>query len=128
MTETLTADATTALVDGYFDMWRTTDDNARDDLVARSFAPGGRHVDQMADVKGYDEIAAMLAGVHAHYPGFKIERTSGIDQHGNNVRFAWRFDQADGTTLVAGVDIGELTDDGRFARVTGFWGDLPERD
>jgi hypothetical protein len=29
---------------------------------------------------------------------------------------------------VAGVDVGELTDDGRLRRITGFFGDLAARD
>lgn len=34
---------------------------------------------------------------------------------------------ADGTPVVAGLDVAELSDDGRFDRVAGFWGDLPPR-
>jgi hypothetical protein len=34
----------------------------------------------------------------------------------------------DGTVAVAGVDVGELADDGRLRRITGFFGDLAARD
>ncbi len=127
MTDTTTTHpATGELVDTYIAMWRATDPAARSELIARAFTTGGRHVDPVADVAGYDQLAAMLAGVHTTYPGFTIDRISGIDQHGDQVRFAWQLDAADGMPLVVGLDVGELAD-GRFARIASFWGDLPER-
>jgi hypothetical protein len=121
-----TTTPTAELVDAYVQMWRATEADQRAALVDRVFVPSGRHVDPAADAVGHDELTAMLAHVHDAYPGFTIERTSGIDQHGDQLRFAWEFRAADGT-LVAGVDVGELAGDGRFARVAGFWGDLPSR-
>jgi hypothetical protein len=108
-------------------MWREADPAARRPLIEAAFTPDGRHVDALADAHGHDELDAMIANVHAHYPGFRMERTSGIDQHGDQLRFGWTLDAADGTRVVTGVDIGELAADGRLARVAGFWGDLPDR-
>ena len=127
MTDTATTRTTEQLIDTYFDMWRATDDSSRADLVARVFAEDGRHVDPHADAIGHQELTSMIADVHAGYPGFAIERTSGIDQHGSQLRFAWQLDAADGSPLVAGLDVAELAADGRLARVAGFWGDLPAR-
>lgn len=127
MTDTMQTPQTAELVDAYFEMWRATDDHERAELVRRAFADGGRHVDPLADAVGHDELAGMLADVHAAYPGFTIERTSGIDQHGDQLRFGWRLDAADGTPVVVGLDVAELAPDGRFARIASFWGDLPAR-
>jgi hypothetical protein len=128
MTDTaVTTESTTELVDAYFQMWRTTDEAGRRALVEQVFAEDGRHVDPLADAVGYEELTRMLANVHAHYPGFVIERLGGIDQHGDQLRFAWKLDAADGTPVVVGLDVGELATDGRLARVVGFWGDLPAR-
>ncbi len=126
MTDTTVLPSTTIeLVDAYFAMWRAPDEGGRLELVERVFTPDGRHVDPQADVSGHDQLAAMLAAVHAAYPGFAIERTSGIDQHGAQLRFSWRLDAADGTPVVAGLDAAELGPDGRFVRIASFWGDLP---
>ena len=122
---TVPALATEALLDTYFAMWREPDPAKRAALVEASFVPDGRHVDPMADAHGYAELDAMVANIHATYPGFSIARTSGVDQHGDQLRFAWEVVQADGTPLVAGLDVAELAPDGRFRRVAGFWGDLP---
>jgi hypothetical protein len=126
MTDTATPETATAdLVDTYFAMWRETDPSARSALIEQAFTIEGRHVDPLVDANGYDELNAMVSGVQAQYPGFTLERTSGIDQHGDQLRFAWKIDQADGTPLVAGIDVGELAEDGRLRRIAGFWGDLP---
>lgn len=126
MTDTTTPPTTTEqLVDGYLAMWRESDGARRRRFVEAAFAPDGRHVDPLADARGHEEIDQLVAGVHAQYPGFVMTRTSGIDQHGDQLRFTWSLDAADGTRVVDGLDVAELAPDGRLARVAGFWGELP---
>ena len=124
MTDTTTPDTTT-LVDTYFEMWQTTDAAERAALVARTFTEDGRHVDQHADATGHEGLIEMVAGVHAGFPGFQMARTSGIDRVVDQLRFAWELNAADGTPIVAGLDVAEVAPDGRLRRVSGFWGDLP---
>ncbi len=123
-TETTTPDTET-IVEAYFDMWRSTDAADRADLVARVFTAEGRHVDQHADASGHDGLVEMITGVHEGFPGFQMARTSGIDRFGDQLRFAWELNGADGSPIVAGLDVAELSADGRLQRVTGFWGELP---
>lgn len=125
MTDTTTP-TTEQLVDAYLDLWREADGPRRRVLVEAVFTPDGRHVDPLADARGHDEIDALVAGVHAHYPGFAMTRTSGIDQHGDQLRFTWTLDAADGTRVVDGLDVAELAPDGRLGHVVGFWGELPD--
>ena len=123
MTDTTTPDTDT-VVETYFAMWRTPDPAQREELVAQAFTEEGRHVDQHADATGHADLAEMIAGVHAGFPGFQMARTSGIDRFGDQLRFTWELNAADGSPIVAGLDVAELADDGRLQRVTGFWGDL----
>jgi hypothetical protein len=125
MTDTTTTPDTATLVETYFAMWRTTDPAERAERVATTFTPDGRHVDQHADATGHAELTEMIAGVHAGFPGFQMARSSGIDRFGDQLRFTWTLDGADGTPIVAGLDVAEVAPDGRLQRVTGFWGDLP---
>lgn len=125
MTDTTTTTDTQTLLDTYFAMWRTTDAAERADLVARAFTEDGRHVDQHADAVGHAALVEMIAGVHSGFPGFQMACTTGVDRFGDQLRFAWELSAADGTPIVAGLDVAELAPDGRFGRVTGFWGDLP---
>jgi len=126
MTNTTVTDTDRAtLVETYLEMWRTTDGDERATLVSQTFTDDGRHVDQHADATGHAELAEMIAGVHAGFPGFTMARTSGTDRFGDQLRFAWELRGADGALIVAGLDVGEVAPDGRLRRVTGFWGDLP---
>jgi hypothetical protein len=130
MSEMMTStNETTAdeIVGRYFDMWRTTDPADRQQLVEQVFTTDGRHVDPNADAQGHDELAAMITAVHEGFAGFGIARTSGIDQHGDQLRFSWEMVGADGSVMLAGIDVAEIAPDGRLVRVAGFWGDLPEQ-
>ena len=124
MTDLATPETTNELLDTYFAMWREPDDSARAALVVRAFTADGRHVDPMADANGHLELNQMVSNVHAQYPGCTVERTTEIDQHGDQLRFGWKVTQADGTVLVEGLDVAELAEDGRLRRVAGFWGPL----
>jgi hypothetical protein len=57
--------------------------------------------------------------------GFRFRRLSGVDAHDEHVRFAWELANDAGEVAVGGIDVGELAQDGRLRRITGFFGDLP---
>jgi hypothetical protein len=80
----------------------------------------------MLEADGHEALHEMVTKVQSAYPGQQFKRLSGIDAHHDQVRFAWELSGDDGTVTVQGVDVGELADDGRFARITGFFGELPE--
>jgi hypothetical protein len=128
-TTTTTATTTTAVlaatVDGYLAAWTEPDPDRRAELVARAWAPGGTLVDPPLEAEGHEGLAGLAAVIDAHYPGHTFRRTSGIDAHHAFVRFSWELVGPDGAIAVAGIDIGELADDGRLRRITGFFGDLP---
>lgn len=121
-----TTDTTTtpAIVGDYLAMWLETDEAARADLIARVFTEDGRHVDPNADARGHDGLAAMITAVHAQFPGFGMRQTTGVDAHNDQLRFGWELSAPDGTPIVAGIDVGEVADDGRLRQIAGFWGDL----
>jgi hypothetical protein len=113
-----------AIVDAYFDLWRETDAGARAGQIAEVFTEDGRHVDPNADARGHEDLAAMMAAVHAHFPGLGMERTTTVDVHNDQLRFGWTLTGPDGTPIVTGIDVGELAADGRLRRIAGFWGEL----
>jgi hypothetical protein len=63
--------------------------------------------------------------MHAQQAGATILLTSGIDQHHNQIRFGWAYVDKDGKRAIAGIDVGELGEDGRLRRIVGFWGGVP---
>ena len=113
------------MIDTYFDLWNEPDASRREELVRSVFTDDGRHVDPLADVRGHDELAAMIAGVQERFPGHALTRTSGVDAHHDVLRYTWRLAAPDGTVVVDATDVVELADDGRFRTVTAFFGAPP---
>ena len=120
--------ATTTVVDAYFEMWNETDPAKRAELVGRAWAQDGRHVDPLADVAGHAALGEYAAGVQAKFPGHRIRRTSDVDAHHDQLRYAWELAAPDGTVVVSAVDVGELAADGRLRRISAFFGGLPAED
>ena len=112
-------------VGAYIAAWAETDEAKRKKLIEQCWAEDGLYVDPVAEERGRDGLSQIIAGFHAQQPGARIDIASGIDQHHNQIRFAWTFVQADGKTAVEGIDAGELAEDGKIARIVGFWGAPP---
>jgi hypothetical protein len=115
----------TTTIDAYFEMWNETDEEARAQLVATAWTDDGRYVDPLLEADGRPAIVEMVGGVHAQFPGHRFRRTSGIDQHHDQVRFGWELAAPNGDVTVAGLDVGELDGDGKLRRITGFFGEPP---
>jgi len=114
----------TTTVDTYLAAWNEEDAAARADLVAAAWADGCRYVDPMFESTGHQAFSDLAAGVHSGYPGARFRRTTAVDAHHDEVRFGWELVAADGSTIVAGIDVGRLAPDGRLDSITGFFGDL----
>jgi hypothetical protein len=122
MTITATIDTT---IDQYFAAWNEPDRERRVALAELVLTPGSRYVDPLADVRGPDGFADMVEAVRQQAPGHTVRLSSVIDQHHDQVRFAWEFVAADGSIPFAGIDVCAVTDDGRFESVSGFFGAAP---
>jgi hypothetical protein len=124
MTEYSTTDLT-SLVDSYIAMWNETDPDRRVELIERAWVLDARYVDPLLEADGHAALAQMVATVQSHYPGHRFRRTSGVDAHHDSARFAWELVAPDGAVTVGGIDAAVLANDGRLARITGFFGELP---
>ena len=118
-------DELTTMVDGYLSAWNETDPARRADLVAKVWADDGRLIDPPLAAEGHVGISDMAAALQAQFPGHAFRRASGIDTHHEYLRFAWELVGPDGNVVLAGIDVGEVAEDGRLRRITGFFGDLP---
>lgn len=115
----------TELIDRYIAMWNETDGARRRDLIARTWSETARYVDPLMRGDGRAGIDAMVAGVQERFPGYRFRRTSPVDAHNGQVRFAWDLAPEDGPTLAAGVDFGVIAADGRLDSITGFLDHAP---
>jgi len=118
-------DHITTTVDTYFAMWNEPDTAKRAEHIERAWAGDGAYADPLLQAEGHAALSDMVAGVHAQFPGYRFNRLSGIDAHNGHIRFNWHLAGPEGEVAVAGVDVGQLTDDGRLRRITGFFGEPP---
>jgi hypothetical protein len=111
----------------YVEAWNERDVERQRDLLTRSVT---------ADVVlihptfgrscGIDALARHIGAYQAAMPETRVVLTSGIDHHNQVARYAWQVaDTADGHPLVAGIDVVELADDGRLARILLFHDERP---
>jgi hypothetical protein len=114
--------ATNDIIEAYIAAWNEPDAGKRKVLIDKCWADDGLYCDPQADIRGRDALDATIAGFHAQAPGARIDITSTVDQHHNQLRFLWAFRTADGNTPIEGIDVGELAPDGRLSRIVGFWG------
>jgi hypothetical protein len=115
----------TTIVDTYLATWNETDPKRRAQLIERAWAGDGRYADPMLEARGHAALGEMVAGVQSKFPGHRFRRRSGVDTHHDQLRFALDLVAPDGAVVVAGIDIGILTADGRLERITGFFGEAP---
>jgi len=110
----------TDLIDRYFAAWNATDAAERRALIAETYAEQARYLDPLLQGEGRDGIDAMIASVHARFPGHRFRRTSGVDAHNDRARFSWELAPESGAPVVGGTDFVVIAD-GRLQAVTGFF-------
>ncbi len=81
-------------------------------------------IDPSVETNGIDEFEANVHDVQARIPGAQYSWTSGIDGHHRLYRYSWEISRG-GEVVLTGFDVAELDEDGKVARVLGFFGPLP---
>ena len=110
----------TGLVDRYIAMWNETDAKRRRALIAEVWTESALYRDPKLEGDGRAGIDAMVAQVHAAYPGYRFRRTSEVDGHHDQIRFTWELAPEGGPLFVAGVDFAVVAGE-KLATVTGFF-------
>ncbi|GAA2251747.1 isomerase [Streptomyces ruber] len=97
-----------------------------DSAVADVFAEDGTYTDPIADVRGREELAAVITATHKQFPGFTFRLAGAVDGHHHVARFNWELtDGSDGPAPVVGFDVITLDDEGRIRSVYGFFDRVP---
>jgi len=113
------------IVATYGDAWNEPDAAQRAALLEDAWSDHGVYEDPMGRADGRDALVAHIGGFQQQMPGHRIDMASGVDSYGNLFRFAWVMRDATGNVALEGMDFGEFADDGRIARITGFFGPFP---
>ncbi|KUN80988.1 polyketide cyclase [Streptomyces bungoensis] len=116
-----------AAVARYFEAWNATDADTLPKAVAAAWSEDGTYTDPLADVRGHDQITAVIQAAHEQFPGFEFKLAGDVDGHHDIARFSWELvSTADGSAPVAGSDVVTLAEDGRITAVLGFLDRLPQ--
>ncbi len=126
-TEAATTETAAAAVRAYLEAWNEPDAAKRAPMIAAVWAEDGQLIDPPFAVQGHEAILGAMGGVHEQYPGHMFRQVSAVDAHHDQFRYAWEFVSPSGEVVLAGVDTGEVAEDGKLRRVAGFWGDLEGR-
>ncbi|SEE94607.1 SnoaL-like domain-containing protein [Streptomyces sp. 3213] len=110
----------------YFEAWNAGAPEALAKAVAAAWSVEGTYTDPLATVTGHTEIAGLIAGAHAQFPGFAFRPLGTVDGHHDTARFSWELvSETDGSAPVAGFDVITLDADGRIRSVLGFLDRVP---
>lgn len=120
-----TALTTQQIIDTYGAAWSEPDAAKRSALLEQAWADDATYTDPQSDVAGRDGLVELIAGFQQQVSGAKIVATSGVDVHHDKFRFTWAMQSAEGTTMIEGIDYGELAPDGRIQKIVGFFGPPP---
>ena len=105
----------------YLEAWNAGDPETLAKAVATAWTADGSYTDPLADVSGHEQIAAVIAGARAQFPGFSFRLSGTVEGHHDIARFTWELvSAADGSVPVVGFDVIELDGDGRIRAVHGF--------
>lgn len=115
-----------AVIADYAALWSERDAARRWALVTASLTGNAIIVGPGYTLRGHAAIDADAARFQRERPGQRAVMHGGIDAHGALARFAVRVVDAGGGIVAEGLDVVELGDDGRIARVITFWGALPD--
>lgn len=117
------------LIDNLFELHGTTDDAQRAKLLSEVVTDDVQFHGVSAQFDGIDEFDA---GFRNDVMGAALVRTSGVDEHDGWLRNTWQLVDEDGTpvtdedgTVYGGLQVSEVTDDGRFRRIVPWLGVQP---
>ncbi|WP_328557337.1 nuclear transport factor 2 family protein [Streptomyces sp. NBC_00358] len=110
----------------YFEAWNAGGGDTLAKAVAAAWTADGRYTDPLADVRGHEQIAAVITAAHERFPGFTFRPLGEVDGHHDTARFGWELvDESDGSAPVAGFDVIVLDGEGRIRSVHGFLDRVP---
>lgn len=116
------------LVVNYLAAWNEPDSKRRTELVAKTWTESGTYVDSHRNSQGHEAIAAMIGTAQQQFPGYRLRLISGIEAHGDYLRFSWAAGGApDAPLYLGGTDFAVVGRGGRLQSVTGFIDAAPAR-
>lgn len=113
------------LIERYLACWNEADAGKRRELIGETWADDASYTDPLADVRGHDQIDAVIAAAQGQFPGLWFTLTGPVDSHHHQARFTWGLGPDGGEPVVEGFDVAVAGPDGRLVTVLGFLDKVP---
>jgi uncharacterized protein YndB with AHSA1/START domain len=107
-------------VDAYIAAWNEDDAAKRWSLLERCWTSDGVFRDAVGYAAGRAALASHIGSTRMLAPGLLMERAGRADACHDRVRFPWRVSGPAGV-LATGWNYGEVTPEGEFRAMAGFW-------
>lgn len=114
-----------APLQAYLDAWNEHEEATRLALLETAWAENGRYVDPTADATGREGLSQVIAAFQTQFADVTLVLGSGIETHGNWLRWRWEIRGADDALLLDGTDVALVEDSGKVLRIVGFFGGEP---
>lgn len=109
----------------YIACWNERDPDRRRALLAALLTEDATYLDPRMRGEGRENIAALIEGVRARFPGLRFARKGRVDGRADRLRFSWGLGPDRGNAVGEGTDFAVLADGGRLRAVTGFFDKVP---
>ncbi len=110
-----------AKVDAYFDLWNTTDAEARLTKMNGLLEPEITFHDKFSCTLGWEDLNAHLSAYQYFMPGMSLAREAEAEQCQGTVLSRWVANKKDGTQAGKGWNVFTFSPEGRIRHITGFW-------
>jgi uncharacterized protein YndB with AHSA1/START domain len=108
-------------VDAFLRAWGEPDAKTRRTLLESCATPGIVFRDAYSVTEGLDDMLQNLEAIQVFMPGMTLVRSGDVRQaHGTAIAL-WTAKKENGDTAGAGINVFDLSPEGRIARVVGFW-------
>jgi uncharacterized protein YndB with AHSA1/START domain len=108
-------------VDAYQAAWAERDPDKRAKLIEQCWATDAIFRDAMGYAEGREELANYIGAAQRFAPDIAMERVGGLLHAHGFVNYKWKMVAPNGAVIMTGNNVGELSPDGLFLSMTGFW-------
>jgi len=108
-------------ITAYGEAWLAVDADERRALLEVAWAPDAVYCDPLDRLEGREALGRHIGATQTALAGGRIAVTSTPVRHHDSAFFRWTMTDASGATALTGFDVVQLADDGRIARLTGFF-------
>jgi uncharacterized protein YndB with AHSA1/START domain len=108
-------------VDAYHAAWAEHDPAKRAVLLDRCWAPNAIFRDAMGYAEGRADLSDYIGAAQGYAANITFERVGALLHAHGFVNYRWRFLAPNGSVVMTGNNVGELSPDGIFLSMTGFW-------